>query len=582
MPEEHTPHDQGAWERIKQHKVAQWTVAYGAVAFALLQGLDIVANTFNWPRGAMRGITVLMVIGAPLVALLAWYHGHQRARRVTRTELAILTIILGVGGAALWWVGRAPAEHERTLPTTQIASPPKFAPSEQSVAVLPFVNLSGDPKDEYFSDGLSEELLSTLVRVRELQVAGRTSAFSFKGTQTDIPTVGRKLNVAAVLEGSVRRAGDRLRISAQLVNTVTGFTLWSATLDRAMTDVLEMQTDIAARVARALKVRLVDEKRERLSIGTSRNSRALDAYFRGLRLLHADDRGSVAEGIAAMDEAIALDPHFARAYGVRASGRIVQTMQMTDTPKRQAMSTQALADAKRGIELAPDSGEAHQKLAYVLMYSPGEHLKAALEELERARALEPGDAHIQAVYSVAAGTIGRADALDAANRAVALDPLNPDPHNGRAAVLYWQHRYAEGLASAQTAVRLDDHFFYRNTASRLLYALGRFEEALELTRNDTEEWAIKGFHAMIHGRLGRQQEAEAELTAVQNALGDEGSFLYAVIYAQWGQTDEAIRRLETAVELKADVADIRVEPLLDPLRSEPRFKALEARVNLPH
>lgn len=569
-----------AWERIKQHKVVQWTLAYGAVAFALLQALDIAANSFDWPRGVMRGVTVLAVVGVPVVALLAWYHGQRRQRRVTGIEVAILTAILATGVAASWWAGRVPAERESSPDTAQ-SSAGAFAPPEHSVAVLPFLNLSGDPKEDYFSDGLSEELLSTLVRVRELQVAGRTSAFSFKGTQSDIPTVGRKLNVASVLEGSVRRAGDRVRVSAQLVSTVSGFTLWSETLDRATTDVLAMQTDIAARVARALKVTLVDEKRERLSIGASRNPRAVDAYLRGLRMLRSDDSATLAEGVAAMDEAIALDPGFARAYSARAGGRIVQTLQLTDAAQRQAMSVQALADARRSIELAPDSADSHESLGYVLLYSPGDRIKDALVSLEKARTIEPGAANIQAVYAVAAGGVGRADALDAANRAVALDPLNPDPHNGRSAVLYWQHRYAESLESAQAALRLDDHAFYRLSAFLALYALGRFDEALSLTRNDADDWTMRGLRAMVTGRKGQREEAQAALSAIQKEGGDEGSYLYAQIHAQWGETDEALDRLETAVRLKAGVGEMRVDPLLDPLRAEPRFKTLEARVALP-
>jgi tetratricopeptide (TPR) repeat protein len=217
----------------------------------------------------------------------------------------------------------------------------------------------------------------------------------------------------------------------------------------------------------------------------------------------------------------------------------------------------------------------------VLIFGSTPHLETALEELARARALEPGDAHIQAVYALTVGALGRRDALEAANRAVALDPLNPDPHNARAAVLYWQRRYAEGLASAQTAMRLDDHLFYRMSAFMLLYALGRDAEALELTRNDTDDWEMKAARAMVHGRLGHWTQARAELKAVQDALGDEDAYLYADIYAQWGERDEALKWLETAVRVASGTREIRVDPLLDPLRSLPRFKALEARVALP-
>ena len=170
-----------------------------------------------------------------------------------------------------------------------------------------------------------------------------------------------------------------------------------------MTDVLGLQTDIAVRVARALKVTLVDEARERLSVGITKNPHALDNYFRGSRLLRGDDPANIAQGIAALDTAITLDPRFARAYAARAAGRVIQIPQLTDAAQREAASGQALADAQRAIEMAPDSGIAHESRAYVLIYASSEPPQAALEELDRARMLEPGDANIQALYAMTVG-----------------------------------------------------------------------------------------------------------------------------------------------------------------------------------
>jgi TolB-like protein len=196
--------------------------------------------------------------------------------------------------------------------------PVPFAPSPHSIAVLPFVNMSRDKEQEYFSDGLTEELLNSLAEVNELQVAARTSAFSFKGKDTDIGTIARKLNVASVLEGSVRRSGNTVRVTTQLINAVTGFHLWSHTYDRDLGDVLKLETEIADAVASALKVSLLGEVATKIELGGTRNPAAFDAYLRGRKSDMEQRSGKdVQTAIAAYTEAIGLDPNYALAFANR-------------------------------------------------------------------------------------------------------------------------------------------------------------------------------------------------------------------------------------------------------------------------
>jgi adenylate cyclase len=233
-----------------------------------------------------------------------------------------------------------------------------------SIAVLPFVNMSGDASQEYFSDGLTEELLNSLSRMSELQVAARTSSFSFKGKDTDIGTIARKLNVGAVLEGAVRRSANTIRITAQLINAVSGFHLWSQTYDRDLGDVLKLQTEIATAVAGALKVTLLGDVAAKVELGGTRNPAAFDAYLRSAKAVSSiHEAKELPTAIAGYTEAIHLDPHYALAFAAR-SMAFSDYARESETEVRESFN-KAQADARQVLALAPDLAEAHLALAYV-------------------------------------------------------------------------------------------------------------------------------------------------------------------------------------------------------------------------
>ena len=251
---------------IGRRKLVQWLLGYLAGAWVLLQVLGLLASTYSWPPSAMRVGVAVAVLGFFLALVLAWYHGEQGVQRATRAEAMLLVLILAVGGAAIWH-----SERGRSLaPPSAAANPraaakPTVAPATKtnalkSIAVLPFDNMSADPENEFFSDGLSEEILNSLARIDGMQVVGRTSSFQFKGKSEDLRRVGEKLGVDTVLEGSVRREGERARITAQLIRTADGLHLWSETYDRTLKDTLAVQLDIAEKVAGALDVLLEDRK----------------------------------------------------------------------------------------------------------------------------------------------------------------------------------------------------------------------------------------------------------------------------------------------------------------------------------
>jgi TolB-like protein len=308
------------WARIRRHKVVEWTLAYAAFGYATLHLVEMLRDAFEWPVLVPRLTVFSLVLGAPVAVTLAWYHGHRAQHRVSRRELSILIALMLVAGSLLWLVSR----HERVaVPRVAMratsaggtgTAEATFSPPPHSIAVLPFVNISGDKEQEYFSDGLTEELLDSLSRINELQVAARTSSFYFKGKDVDLGTVAHKLNVASVLEGSVRRSGNTVRITAQLNNAVTGYHLWSQTYDRDLNNVLTLQTEIANAVANALKVTLLGNVAAKVELGGTHNPDAFDAYLRASSVYY---KGDTLEGhqraIALYTESIRLDPNYARA-----------------------------------------------------------------------------------------------------------------------------------------------------------------------------------------------------------------------------------------------------------------------------
>jgi TolB-like protein/Tfp pilus assembly protein PilF len=459
-----------------------------------------------------------------------------------------------------------------------------FNPPPHSVAVLPFVNMSGDKEQEYFSDGLSEELLNDLARVSELQVAARTSAFSFKGRDTDIGTIARKLNVGAVLEGSVRRSGHTLRVTAQLINAVSGFHVWSQTYDRSLGDVLKLQTEIAAAVAGALKVTLLDDIAARVELGGTQDPVAFDAYLRGLeiaRLATGDQQAR--DALAAFSDAIHHDPQFATAFAERSVELTDFAIFNAHGPQIRASFDAALADAHTALRLAPDLALGHFVLAVVLERGFLQ-LTEASRELDRALELAPGSARIVASYSRRAAELQHTDAaLSAGRRAITLDPLNFHVHRTIGIALLLARRYPEAAAAFQTAISLRTDYPPNHVLlGEARYGLGDFEGARAECEIAAATSQAQLCLAKVYRKLGRHADAAQALRAAKSAESDDGAFDFARVYAQWGDIDQALGWLEVAMRRREpDLADLKAEPDLDPLRGQPRFQAIERELKFP-
>jgi len=420
-------------------------------------------------------------------------------------------------------VGAAPAPVAQSAPATAFNPPP------HSLAVLPFVNMSGDSTQEYFSDGLTEELLNSLTRINELHVAARTSAFSFKGKDADINTIARKLNVAAVLEGSVRRSTHTVRITAQLVDAVTGFHVWSQTYDRNQGDVLALETEIATSVANALKVTLLEDTGNKIEIGGTVIPAAFDAYLRGKRIgrtaIREADRQAA---LGAYTEAINLDPHFAMAFVERSLDQSNYAVFSARGPAVRMSFDKALADARTAVSLAPELAEAHYALAVVLRSAFLDFTQAD-KEFERALALAPGSARILSAYSRHAAELGHAAAaIGAARRAATLDPLNFHVHRTGGIAFALARQYPDAIAALRTAISLQPDWV-RNYAllGRAQYARGDFEAARSSCEAALADEMGQGCLAVVYRKLGRQADAEAMLHRVMSSEGDEGAYDFA-------------------------------------------------------
>ena len=311
---------EGAWANLRRRKVVQWGLAYAATAWTLLQALEYAVETFHWPESVRQLTTIVAVIGLPLVLVVAWYHGDRGQQRVTSTELLIITLLLFAGGAALWLYEPAGEIAETPGRPTEIAAAARSAVVvEASVAVLPFAALSSGADDSYFADGLTEEIINALSALPDLLVTARTSAFYFKGKDIPIPRIAADLGVAHIVEGSVRRSGDKVRITAQLIRASDGFHLWSETYDHTLGDDFAVQTRIAESVAGVLGVLLDEQERAAMTDVGVRDVEAFVAYQRGVELFNrAHNEGpmlpTLARANVEFEAAIARKADFAHAY----------------------------------------------------------------------------------------------------------------------------------------------------------------------------------------------------------------------------------------------------------------------------
>lgn len=467
-----------AWLRLGRRRFAQWLLAYAAGAWVVLQVMGLLSDSYEWPRVVMRVAVGLALMGGALALVRAWYHGARGEQRTGRTELMLLSLItvVGLGVIRLGEAGRE-GEDAPSPPQALVAHGPV---PEKSVAVLPFVNLSPDKDNEFFSDGISDEILNALAGVRDLKVAGRTSSFYYKGRNTPLQVIGTELGVAHVLEGSVRKHGDKVRITAQLVRTSDGFQLWSEGYEGRLEDVFVLQEGIARSITSALQVVLTSDQTSALVKVGTRSAEAYAFYLQATDIYLRRDGEQFPKAIAALDEALRLDPKFARAHSRLAA------MHAVSINYRRIDFNEALDNARReanlALQLDPHLAEALGALS--LTYHYRREFVAAREAMTRAVAADPRDAGVHQWRGnslLANGYLVEGKA--SLDRALQLDPRLPVASawrgrwyvrdgDDRKARLLSQQAVAGGLAQGELALAMIAHKSGRTAEARAYFSRG--------------------------------------------------------------------------------------------------------------
>jgi len=525
--------------------------------------------------------------GAPAATPLTGTARSTRPKVALYGVLALAVLALGILGV---YRGALSPSPEATAPAagadasaTQGATTSDFNPPPHSIAVLPFVNMSGDPKQDYFSDGLSEELLNSLVTVRDLQVAARTSSFSFKGTNAKLANIGKELNVGAILEGSVRKDGNHVRITAQLSNAITGFNLWSQTYDRDLKNILALQTEIATAVTKALKATLLIGAAAAIERGGTSNPQALDAYLRGESMVMSSREAGLAR-IATYDEALRLDPSFAKAYARKALALASFAGSYEPADRTRLVVEQALEIARKAVQLAPDLVDAHLAVARILADGLLD-FKDGKTEFERALALAPGDARALSATAYFLSGIRDFDAaLANARTAVTLDPVNSHAYVNLGFVFLRARRYAEAVdafSHARSGANADP---WASGLQGFAYiGLGQWESAVRSCSAPPVSFVSQVCMAVSYDKLARTAEAQATLQQMQAQAGDSMAYQYAEVLAQWGDIPGALKWLETAYRLKdPGLVWIKTDLMLDPLLKDARYEAIVSKLNFPN
>ena len=456
-------------------------------------------------------------------------------------------------------------------------------PSKNSIAVLPFADVSPARDQEYFSDGLSEQLIHDLAKVSGLKVVGRSSAFQFKGKNEDIREVGRKLGVANILEGSVRREGNRVRITAELSKADDGFQLWSQTYDRKIGDIFAVQDEIARAATEALQVKLLGSNGEPIpSTLGSANPEAYEAYLQSKYILgQGHNKEALEKALAYADQAIKLDEKYAPAWALRA---IIQNrmagfslIDITEGYRN------ARDNAERAIALDPNSAPGYLAMARI-QNNYDLDWEAANSSITKAAALEPGSADTLLLRSHIARELGRFDeAVKFSEQAIALDPLRPDYHLGLGYQFYLAARYDEAQTELQKTLDLNPQATFAHASlGKILLARGKPQQALAEIDKEPSEWERLTCQVMVYHALGREQESNAAMTELIAKYQNDSAYQIAQAYAFRGETDKTLEWLERAYRQRdGGMTDIKIDPLLKGLHRDSRYIELLRKMRLP-
>ena len=571
---------------LKRRNVYKVAISYAVVSWLIVQAASLLFVTFEAPSWAMKVFVTAVALGFPIALVLAWAfeatpEGIRRTDEVDRPHerasskhaWIYIVVIGGVLSAALFFLGRYTAENK----------PAKITANDipaKSIAVLPLLNESGDPKDDYFSDGLSEELIAALAQIEELKVIGRSSSFRYKDRKEDNKTIGEKLGVGTLLEGTVRKQGNRVRIVAELINAADGRELWSRTFDRELKDIFAVQEEIAAAVASSLKVTLLGNKAAAASNPT-KSVEAHNAYLQGHFHFTRRNFEDYGKAIGFYNEAIQLDPDYALAYAERSEAWTF-IGDLDDQQKKEAWRA-AKDDAEKAVTVGPKLAEAHAALGWVRFFVEWKFTEG-LTELRQAKQLAPANPTANDLLGRVLVYVGQFQEAEAqTRRTIELDPLAWFARNNLARLLFFEGRLDEADVEARKAAELQPSAAAtRRWQACVAVMRGDGETALREAQLEPEKLYRGYLLALAHYVRGDGQAADAALADLIATGRDSAAYQIAEIYAWRGETDKAFEWLEISFNNHdTGLLALRGDPLLRGLRSDPRYERALEKLGLP-
>jgi TolB-like protein len=567
-------------DRLKDRKLVEWTLAYLAGAWLLMQLVEVLSDRWPLPLGLQRGVDVVLLVGLFVAVTLAWYHGEKGRQRVSGPELLILAALLFVGGTLLAILPPAgPAADVVVQPAT---GPPVGLGDALGIAVLPLENLSADSDQDYFVSGMHEALISSLSRIEALRVISRTSVMRYAELDRPLPEIARELGVEAVIEGSVNPVGDRVRITVQLIDGLTDSHIWTEEYDRDLRDVLVLMSQVARSVAGQVEVALAPQDEELLRSARPVDPELYDLVMRGNYSIGLGTTDGVARAIPYFEEAVRIDSTFAIGWsGI--SGAYSLAAYLGSMPAREAMA-EAESAALRALDLDDDLSGPHTALGWTRLWEY--RLTDARGEFERALDLDPNDVNALHGLGDCLTILGDGDdGLAYVRRSKDADPFSPIWGRAVVAHLVMMGRYAEALTETEAVLESYPNARVQGLRGSAYWQLGRTEEAvadfrMSLARSPALLEALESGYASS-GAVGAVQ-AVADAAAEESRGSGSGALGVAIWYARAGDNSSALAWLERAyADGSPDMVYAGIRAELDPLHSDSGFLELLERMGLP-
>ena len=580
---------------LKRRNVYKVAVAYAIVGWLLVQVATQVFPFLEIPNWIVRLVIALVTIGFPIALVIAWAF-EATPEGIKRTEVAdampvsaatgrkkhawiYVVVIAAAISVTLFFLGRYTA-GSGTPRQSEAATV-----SAKSIAVLPFDNLSRDPDNAYFAEGVQDEILTRLAKIADLKVISRTSTQRFKSAPPDLPAIAKQLGVMHILEGSVQKANDQVRVNVQLINALTDAHLWADTYDRKLTDIFSVESEIAKTIADTLQAKLTGSEKQMMAAAPTTDTTAYELYHKGRSLWEKRSGDNIPKAIAYYEQAIARDPNYALAYAGLAKAYIL--LPFYTGADRLDSGSKAKDAALKALSLDSNLAEAHAALGKILFFREID-LAGAMREYKRAIELNPNDATAHHWFgNDTLAALGRfEEAIAEGKRAIELDPLSTVINVDLGETFYYAHRYDEADRQMRKSLEIDPTSFYAHynlgivlqLKGDLSGAIAEYEKAKQLGDNPLVSTLCAQARA-----LAGDKDAALQMLSDLDKMSQHREvvgYLRALLYLSLDNKDEALRWLEQGFEERdgSNIAWIKVDPLLDPLHGDPRFEALVQKV----